>query len=82
VIQSKQVLEWQEQASIRTRAATRAEDLLEALPDRIGTLPSALVERVRSERDDAVLHRWFKLALRATTLDQFLKDSGATPSGT
>jgi hypothetical protein len=74
VIQSKQVLEWQNQ--------TRAEMLLEALQVRVGPLPTEIVERVRSERDDAVLRRWFTVALRANTLDQFLKDSGAATNGT
>ena len=78
VIQSKQVLEWQAQARTETHAA----DLLEALQERLGPLPTEVVEQVRSERDDTVLRRWFKLALHATTLNQFLKDSGAGTNGT
>ena len=78
MIQSKQVLEWQAQARTETHAA----DLLEALQERLGPLPTEVVEQVRSERDDTVLRRWFKLALHATTLNQFLKDSGAGTNGT
>ena len=73
MIQSKQVLEWQAQA--------RVEDLLEVLAERFDPVPNEVSVRVRGERDDAVLRRWFKLALHATTLDQFLKDSGATTTG-
>ncbi len=73
VIQSKQVLEWQ--------AQTRSEMLLEALQERVGPLPNEVVGRVKNERDDALLRRWFKLALRATTLEQFLRESGMATNG-
>ncbi len=73
MIQSKQVLEWQ--------AQTRVADLLEVLKERVGPLPNAVVEQVREVRDHALLQRWLKLAARATTLDQFLQDSGVATNG-
>ncbi len=81
VIQSKQVLEWQEQARTTACTETCAANLLEALEVRLGPVPQSLVERVRGESDDVVLQRWFKLALRAATLDQFLQASGMTNNG-
>ena len=77
MIRSKQVLEWQAQAYTRGRAET----LLEVLQERLGSLPPTVVEQVKGVNDPAVLQGWLKLALRATTLDQFLHDSGAATNG-
>ncbi len=77
VIQSKQVLEWQEQA----RTEAHARDVLDVLQERIGVLPHTVVDQVRGVLDVAVLQRWLRLAARATTLDQFLRDSGLTNNG-
>jgi hypothetical protein len=59
------------------RAETRQLDTLEVLEARFpGEVTSALVERVKSEMDLAVLGRWLKLAGTARTLEAFQAGMG------
>jgi hypothetical protein len=68
MIQSQQVLEWQQQA----RTEERAKAVLEVLQERFAPIPEPLVEQVCSLRDLAMLQRWFTIAIRAETLDELL----------
>jgi len=67
-MRSQQVLEWQEQAQVKTKA----EDVLTALRERFSPPVPVQVERaIQGSRDLAQLDRWFRVALTASSLDEF-----------
>ena len=76
VIQSKQVLEWQQQARIQGELRERANSLLDLLEEKFGPQPEELSARIRGRTDLDLLRRWFRLGARAATLDQFRQDAG------
>jgi len=51
----------------------KAEALLELLEER-GFVPEKLKEQILEERDLSVLNRWFKLAIKAGSLEQFVEE--------
>ena len=50
---------------------TRIEDILDLLSD-IGEIPAKLEEQIQSQKDPATLKRWFKLAARCDSLEDFM----------
>lgn len=54
-------------------AEGKAEVILELL-DEIGDIPEEIRSRVMSERDLSTLGKWFKLAVKAESLEQFQKE--------
>ena len=74
VIQSQQVLEWQEQARIEAGTEARAEMIYEVLRAHFGALPAELPERLRAIRDEAHWKRLAASAHRASSLEEFLRE--------
>lgn len=75
VVESQQVLEWQEQASakthLETRIATRKSDLLQVIRNRFGGSPED-IELLISEQDSfEELGRWLDAALNVNSVDEF-----------
>jgi len=64
MVESKQVLEWQQQARIETRRA----DVRELLEDRFGPLPATVLEKLQAIADPDKLHATFRQALRLRSL--------------
>ena len=58
---------------IEGKAEGKAEDILELLKD-LGNIPKELQERILREKDLQQLKRWHKLAAKAETLEQFMKE--------
>jgi hypothetical protein len=72
VLQSRQVLEWQEMAAAKTRLATRRESLLRVLRLRFPVaLPQDLQTAIQETTDLDKLDLWFDAAVLAPSLDAF-----------
>ena len=73
VIQSQQVLEWQEQA----RVETKAEALLTVLRIRLSrSLPANLERAIQATSDLALLDRWLENASTASSITEFQRLAG------
>lgn len=57
------------------RSEGKAEDILSLLEE-TGFVPEELAQKIRKEKDLAVLHKYLKLAARAESLEQFRKKTG------
>lgn len=70
--QSEVVMEWREEG----RADGRATSLLDVLEMRFGAVAPELAAAVHDTTDSAKLRRWIKLAVAATSLDEFRAAGG------
>jgi hypothetical protein len=72
VLQSQQVLEWQEMAAVKSRLATKREDVLRLLQLRFPVnLPQDLQADIQATTDLDKLGRWFDAAATAPSLEAF-----------
>lgn len=55
------------------RAEAKAQCLLEVLKE-YGSVPEILQDKISKETDDTVLDKWFKTAINAKSIEQFMKE--------
>ena len=72
MVESQQVLEWQEEARVDTQVVT----IIAILEDKFQPLPTELGAALRAITDSKRLYRLAILAAKAPSLDQFRADAG------
>jgi hypothetical protein len=72
MVESQQVLEWQEEARVDTQVVT----IVAILEDKFQAVPADLTKALRAIADSKRLHRLALLAAKAPSLDQFRADAG------
>ncbi len=73
MIESQQVLEWQQEA----RVAEAAQKLLRLLELKFTTVPPELADKIRATTELVILNDWFDAAVPARSLKQIRQHMGA-----
>lgn len=64
--------EWREIGREEGKAAGKAEYILELLCE-LGDVPAKLRQKIMAQQDLSVLKKWFRLAVKAQTIEEFEK---------
>lgn len=69
--------EGREEGRKEGRKEGRVEDRIESITElleSLGMIPEALKERIKSEKNLNTLKAWYKIAIKAESIDQFMQE--------